>query len=62
MSNAQMNINRLKSSSPMSKKENNAFSGCPCSSTTLDQLVQPDILAILADSQVHGYEISDSTE
>ncbi|MGL6226631.1 MAG: PadR family transcriptional regulator [Thermoguttaceae bacterium] len=46
----------------MSKKENNAFSGCPCSGTTLDRLVQPAILAILADGQVHGYQISKRLE
>ncbi|MGC8660588.1 MAG: PadR family transcriptional regulator [Desulfomonilaceae bacterium] len=28
---------------------------CPCAGTNLDRLLQPTILALLADSDIHGY-------
>ena len=34
------------------------FSQCPCAGATLDKLVQPAILAILAGGPLHGYELA----
>lgn len=31
---------------------------CPCMGTTLDKLIQPTILAILAHDKLHGYRIA----
>ena len=35
------------------------FPGCPCSGGTLDKLIQPAILAMLADEPAHGYRIAE---
>jgi PadR family transcriptional regulator PadR len=35
------------------------FPDCPCSGGTLDKLVQPAILAVLADEPSHGYRIAE---
>lgn len=32
---------------------------CPCSGGTLDKLIQPAILLILADAPLHGYRIAE---
>ena len=40
------------------KKDQNIFSQCPCVGATLDKLVQPAILAILAKGPLHGYELT----
>ena len=44
----------------MQKKEDrqDAFSQCPCVGATLDKLVQPAMLAILAKGPLHGYELA----
>jgi PadR family transcriptional regulator PadR len=34
------------------------FDACPCSGTTLDKLIQPAVLAVLARGQLHGYRIA----
>lgn len=34
-------------------------SGCPCRGLTLDRLVQPRILAVLAGESLHGYRIAE---
>jgi len=34
------------------------FDECPCSGGTLDKLIQPAILAILARGDLHGYRIA----
>ena len=34
------------------------FENCPCSGGTLDRLIQPAILAVLAQSDLHGYRIA----
>jgi PadR family transcriptional regulator, regulatory protein PadR len=33
--------------------------GCPCTGATLDKLIQPAILAVLADGPIHGYALAD---
>ena len=42
----------------MSQKKQAKFSQCPCVGATLDKLIQPAILAILADGPLHGYELA----
>jgi PadR family transcriptional regulator, regulatory protein PadR len=32
---------------------------CPCSGATLDRLIQPAILAILAEGPMHGYRLAE---
>lgn len=32
---------------------------CPCAGGTLDRLIQPAILAILADEPLHGYRVAE---
>jgi DNA-binding PadR family transcriptional regulator len=32
---------------------------CPCGGATLDKLIQPAILAILAEGPLHGYRLAD---
>ena len=34
------------------------FGKCPCAGATLDKLVQPAMLAILAKGPLHGYELA----
>lgn len=34
------------------------FTDCPCSGATLDKLLQPAVLAILAQESMHGYELA----
>jgi len=41
----------------MPKKTQKTFSQCPCVGTTLDKLLQPAVLAILAKEPLHGYEL-----
>ncbi|NTW29188.1 MAG: PadR family transcriptional regulator [Coriobacteriia bacterium] len=38
-------------------KSDNEFRECCCTGKTLDRLVQPAILSILADEDLHGYAI-----
>ena len=33
--------------------------GCPCTGATLDKLIQPAILAVLADGPIHGYGLAE---
>ena len=40
------------------KKTQTPFSKCPCVGATLDKLVQPAMLAILAEGPLHGYELT----
>jgi len=40
------------------KKNQEAFHQCPCVGATLDKLVQPAMLAILAKESLHGYELA----
>jgi DNA-binding PadR family transcriptional regulator len=42
----------------MPESKNRKFSDCPCAGTTLDKLVQPAMLAILAGGPLHGYELT----
>ena len=35
------------------------FMNCPCSGVTLDKLIQPAILAALAEEPAHGYRIAE---
>lgn len=35
------------------------FAGCPCAGRTLDKLIQPAILAVLAQEPAHGYRIAE---
>jgi DNA-binding PadR family transcriptional regulator len=35
------------------------FPGCPCSGGTLDKLIQPAMLAVLAEQPAHGYRIAE---
>jgi len=32
---------------------------CPCEGNTLDKLIQPAILAVLAEAPLHGYKIAE---
>lgn len=34
------------------------FNNCPCAGATLDKLLQPAVLAILAKESMHGYELA----
>jgi DNA-binding PadR family transcriptional regulator len=40
------------------KNSKMTFSNCPCAGTTLDKLIQPAMLAILAKGPLHGYELA----
>ena len=42
----------------MPNKKQQKFSHCPCVGATLDKLVQPAMLAILARGPLHGYELA----
>lgn len=33
--------------------------GCPCAGGTLDRLIQPAILVVLAEQPLHGYKIAE---
>jgi PadR family transcriptional regulator, regulatory protein PadR len=33
--------------------------GCPCTGGTLDKLIQPAILAVLAEGPIHGYGLAE---
>lgn len=35
------------------------LSGCPCTGATLDKLIQPAILAVLARAPAHGYALAE---
>jgi len=41
----------------MPQKSQTRTSQCPCYGTTLDKLIQPAILTILAGEPLHGYEL-----
>ena len=32
---------------------------CPCAGVTLDKLIRPAILAVLADEAMHGYQVAE---
>ncbi|MDR0869649.1 MAG: helix-turn-helix transcriptional regulator, partial [Planctomycetaceae bacterium] len=34
------------------------FTACPCAGATLDKLLQPAVLAVLAEESLHGYELT----
>ena len=34
------------------------FTGCPCAGATLDKLVQPAILTVLSQADLHGYRLA----
>lgn len=34
------------------------FDRCPCAGATLDKLIQPAILAVLAEGPLHGYKLA----
>ncbi|MBM4032332.1 MAG: PadR family transcriptional regulator [Planctomycetes bacterium] len=36
-----------------------AFDGCPCAGATLDKLLQPAVLTVLAREELHGYRIAE---
>ena len=40
------------------KKQEYEFTECPCVGATLDKLIQPAVLAILAKEKLHGYELA----
>ena len=40
------------------KKQNVVFDHCPCVGATLDKLIQPALLAILANGPSHGYDLA----
>ncbi len=33
--------------------------GCPCTGDTLDKLIQPAVLAVLAEGPIHGYGLAE---
>jgi DNA-binding PadR family transcriptional regulator len=35
------------------------WNACPCSGGTLDRLIQPAILVVLADGPLHGYRLAE---
>ena len=35
------------------------FHACPCAGATLDRLIQPAVLAILAQGPLHGYKLAE---
>lgn len=39
--------------------EGENLKGCPCVGDTLDKLVQPAILALLAEGPIHGYRLAE---
>jgi len=43
---------------PKTKNSQDIFAGCPCVGATLDKLIQPAMLAILAQGPLHGYELT----
>ena len=43
---------------PKTKNSQQKFSQCPCVGATLDKLIQPALLAILAEGPSHGYELA----
>jgi DNA-binding PadR family transcriptional regulator len=50
--------NRKKTVMPKVHNNQNKFSRCPCVGATLDKLIQPAMLAILANESLHGYELA----
>jgi len=42
----------------LTDNQDSPFAECPCEGTTLDKLIQPAVLAILAKGQTHGYELA----
>lgn len=44
--------------SKLPKPKEIVFSNCPCVGATLDKLLQPAVLAILAGESMHGYELA----
>ena len=47
-----------KTAKRVAKSEQNRFIECPCIGATLDKLIQPAMLAILAKGPLHGYELT----
>ena len=39
-------------------KSSTSFAACPCVGATLDKLIQPALLAVLAKGPLHGYELT----
>jgi len=48
----------LSRNSDVLRKHSSSFHQCPCVGATLDKLVQPALLAILAKESLHGYELA----
>ena len=40
------------------KNKQNTFTECPCVGATLDKLIQPALLAVLAQGPIHGYKLA----
>ncbi|MFO7904116.1 MAG: PadR family transcriptional regulator [Planctomycetota bacterium] len=40
-------------------KSSHDWANCPCSGGTLDRLIRPAILVVLAEGPVHGYRLAD---
>ncbi len=45
--------------SPKRPAPDDEFVACPCTGATLDKLLQPAVLAVLAEGPLHGYRIAD---
>jgi PadR family transcriptional regulator, regulatory protein PadR len=45
--------------SATSDRPKEELSGCPCTGGTLDKLIQPAILAVLAEGPAHGYRLAE---
>lgn len=43
--------------SPSGVRQRPKLTGCPCTGETLDRLIQPAILVVLADEPMHGYRL-----
>ena len=43
---------------PKKRTTTTTFSQCPCVGATLDKLIQPAMLAVLAQGPLHGYELA----
>jgi PadR family transcriptional regulator, regulatory protein PadR len=45
--------------SPTRTAANREFQNCPCVGATLDKLIQPAILTVLAEGPLHGYQLAE---
>ena len=52
------NHTRYNTPMPKTKNAQNTFTECPCAGATLDKLIQPAMLAILAKGPLHGYKLA----